>query len=1226
MRKFLIGIGMLVVLVIGAAIVVPSFVDWNSYKSEIQQQVRQATGRNLTIVGDLDLTILPAPRLRVKNVRFANVKGGSLPDMIKLDALDIQIRVLPMLQGRIEVASVLLIKPMILLERLADGRANWEFAPSGKKSADKKLQLSNVARASHTATAVQLDNVRIQNGAILWRDTAAGTEERLENVSWRLSAGSLNGPFDLRGNMTVRNLKANIEAAIGELKPTTAAPISLAIELPKTGVQAQINGSVVAIGASPRFTGKINLRGKDLRGAIMSFSGGTDLPDALQHPFLLRANMKGSEKGGAISGIDIEVGGTRAAGNVDIAFDKRPKITGKLAVTRIDLDSLLKPRVKEKGVSKKKTGTSGNSIKTSTPSSLKKAKSPQTGSVFVLPDLDGFADLTIDAITYNKRNIRGVELSARLAKNSLQVTKAKILLPGGGESNVTGVLSSYKGRANYQATIAARADNLRALLTWLGTDVAAVPQDRLRKFSLSASIRGDDQQLQVLNAKVGIDTTNIDGAVTLALRKRLAFGASIRIDNFDVDAYQLPTNRIAKQAQKSTSASKPSVKRSGVKKVDKKGAGTSAPLAALTNFDANVNMQMDRLIVKKTPVRGLRFEGTLAAGVLKIKNASVRNVGGMRASIAGRVSNLAGLPTFSGTVSADARDISGPLRLAGITPPPNAKKLGALRLRGKADAGADRVDLDMSFAAAGASSSLKGTISNFETKPKINATVTVKHRKFSQLLRMFGGDPVARQLGPFGLNLGVNGDLSKLAANLKLTAAGGKLAAIGTARGLIGTPAFALNVTASHPSVRSFVRHFVPEYRPAGGALGPLAIKAELSGQNQNYSLGNFSIGAGAMVLSGTGNLDTRKARPKLTAVLNAKRLDLNPFLPPKRTRSSVSPVRSKAGRGTPSQRRSARIRRSRSVESQSHYSSKRIDTGPLGLLDADISIAAKSLLYRQFKVDTPTINATLANKLLTIKKIAGKMFDGTFLLNGNFDARRTPRMDGRVVISKANVGKALFQTGTFDIKGGITDFDLGIRGAGSSPLALVRNLNGAGKLSSRNGIISGFDLKAVSDRLKNIDGVIDILSLFLSSMQGGQSRFSTLDATFKINKGIAQSNDVLLRADAAEGRATGYANLPKWHMDFGSQFRLIEHPKAPAFKMRAVGPIDNPRRFFDFKDLQSFLLQRGVGSLIRKVFPGQRRPNTQSAPVDNQQQQQQRKKPRLEDLIPGVFDLLNRR
>jgi uncharacterized protein involved in outer membrane biogenesis len=1226
MRKILIGIGVLVVLVVGAVIVVPNFIDWNSYKGEIQQQVKQATGRNLTIVGDLDLTILPAPRLLVKDIRFANVKGGSVPEMVKLEALDIQIRILPLLQGRVEVASVLLIKPMIVLERLADGRTNWEVAPTGTSSVEKKPTTKNSNGILNPAATVQLDNVRIQNGVVVWRDAVAGSEERLSNVSLQLSARSLNGPFNVRGKILVRKQQAILEAAIGELKPTAAAPISISITLPKADIQAQINGSVVVIGAPLRFTGKLNLRGQNLSRAIKSFVDSTNVPDALNQSFLLKASLKGTEKGGLISGLDIEVGGTRASGNIDVTLNGRPKIVGKLAVTRIDLDSLLKMNAKQ-SLAPVRKGSTSNAAKSTGPRKASKpvAARPES-SVFALPTMDGTFDLTIDAVTYNKRNVRGIELSARLEKDTVQLTKAKVLLPGGGESNLTGALVAYQGRPSYQAALAVRADNLRALLTWLGTDISAIPQDRLRKFSLSAALRGDDLQLQIQNAKVGLDTTKIDGAVTLALRKRLAFGASIRIDNLDVDAYQARTNPKKPAVNQSSPVPQKPTKRAIQKKPNgKQGKAISAmssPLAALTEFDANVNMQVSRLTVNKTPVRGLRFEGTLAGGVLKIKNASVRDVGGLRASVSGKLSNLSGFPAFNGTISADARDISGPLRLAGITPPPNAKKLGALRLRGKADASSNKVKVDLSLVAAGATTSLIGTVSDFGRVPKIDATLTSKHKELSQLLRAIGNDPASRRLGPFDLNLKAKGDFSKLSANIRLRAAGGMLSANGTARGLSGAPVFALDVSASHPTVRGFVRHFVPDYRPAGRALGPLKINAELSGRNQNYSLGKFSIDAGALALKGAGNLDTRGTRPKLTAVFDAKQINVNPFLPPRQPVSVSSPRRQPVTRGRPSSRRATNRPRSRSNPSQARYSAKPIDTAPLGLIDADVSISARSLLYRQFKVDNPAINATLSNKLLTIKKIAGKMFDGTFLLDGKFDARRIPKLDGRVVVSKANVGKALFQTGTFDIKGGVTDFDLSVRSAGRSPLAMVRSLNGSGKLNSRNGIVSGFDLKAISDRLKNIDSVIDLLSLFGSSMQGGQSRFSTLKATFKIDKGVVRTNDVLLLADVAEGRATGFANLPNWHMDFGSQFRLIEHPKAPAFKMRAVGAIDNPRRFFDFEDLQSFLLQRGVGSVIRKIFPGSRRSNPQSAPT----QQQQQKKPRLEDLIPGVFDLLKRR
>ena len=45
--------------------------------------------------------------------------------MVRLKSLEVRIRFLPLLKGNIEVESVTLVEPVIELEVLADGRANW---------------------------------------------------------------------------------------------------------------------------------------------------------------------------------------------------------------------------------------------------------------------------------------------------------------------------------------------------------------------------------------------------------------------------------------------------------------------------------------------------------------------------------------------------------------------------------------------------------------------------------------------------------------------------------------------------------------------------------------------------------------------------------------------------------------------------------------------------------------------------------------------------------------------------------------------------------------------------------------------------------------------------------------------------------------------------------------------------------------------------------------------
>ena len=61
MRKVLIGVGALVVVLVGVLLIVPAFIDPNDYKPEIQAGVKEATGRDLTIGGDISLSLLPAP-------------------------------------------------------------------------------------------------------------------------------------------------------------------------------------------------------------------------------------------------------------------------------------------------------------------------------------------------------------------------------------------------------------------------------------------------------------------------------------------------------------------------------------------------------------------------------------------------------------------------------------------------------------------------------------------------------------------------------------------------------------------------------------------------------------------------------------------------------------------------------------------------------------------------------------------------------------------------------------------------------------------------------------------------------------------------------------------------------------------------------------------------------------------------------------------------------------
>ena len=118
--------GVLVVIVIALIVFLWVF-DWNWFKHPIERRVQAATGREFTIEGDLKVHLGLVPILRVDGLRLGNAAWAVDPDMARVGNLEIGIRLLPLLRGRIELPVVRLDKPYLSLERNEDGEGNWMF-------------------------------------------------------------------------------------------------------------------------------------------------------------------------------------------------------------------------------------------------------------------------------------------------------------------------------------------------------------------------------------------------------------------------------------------------------------------------------------------------------------------------------------------------------------------------------------------------------------------------------------------------------------------------------------------------------------------------------------------------------------------------------------------------------------------------------------------------------------------------------------------------------------------------------------------------------------------------------------------------------------------------------------------------------------------------------------------------------------------------------------------
>ncbi len=268
MKKILIGIAVVVVVIVGAAIVAPRFVPLDSVKGRIIAQVKAATGRDLAINGDIHLSLLPDAEIDIDEMTLANAPGGEAASLVRLGGLRVKLRLLPLLAGSVEVARFVLVDPVINLEVDANGRANWIFTPQGNEGNGAAPAASSAPSASAPATAAEtggvetvgggaltdlkLGDVRIENGAIGYRD-ARGATYRVEKIDLALKLAPLASPLGATRAPTFHGTRPAIEAAAATT-PDAAAVLYCATVLTYSGLAAQaqrVAGGLAALGVRP---------------------------------------------------------------------------------------------------------------------------------------------------------------------------------------------------------------------------------------------------------------------------------------------------------------------------------------------------------------------------------------------------------------------------------------------------------------------------------------------------------------------------------------------------------------------------------------------------------------------------------------------------------------------------------------------------------------------------------------------------------------------------------------------------------------------------------------------------------------------------------------------------------------------------------------------------------------------------------------------------------------
>lgn len=169
----------------------------NDYKPMIAEQFKAATGRDLTLGGDIRATFFPVLGFRANKVAIGNPPEFKEKEFLSLETVQVGIKVLPLIDHKVEFTQITLNTPTIHVIRQKNGAMNTNFSAPAKAPQDIAPQAG--PGVSALPFSIQVESIKIQNAKLIYDDLAMGMAATLAPLNVTVPGFTPGAPitFDL---------------------------------------------------------------------------------------------------------------------------------------------------------------------------------------------------------------------------------------------------------------------------------------------------------------------------------------------------------------------------------------------------------------------------------------------------------------------------------------------------------------------------------------------------------------------------------------------------------------------------------------------------------------------------------------------------------------------------------------------------------------------------------------------------------------------------------------------------------------------------------------------------------------------------------------------------------------------------------------------------------------------------------------------------------------------
>lgn len=517
MNNLLVAIAVFFITVVSALFAVPYFVDWNSYRSNFEEEASRVVGRVVQVDGDVTLHLLPTPYFRLEKVRIADVAAELT--FFKAESLSIKLSIPPMFRGIVEANEIEFQRPVLRLATDAKGTWNWQsFAKT-------------LGAGGYLPANVTLTSLKIADGMIALHGTDGTERAKIEGLNGELSAPALEGPYRFRGTFVSAGAEREVRFATATPEADGEVRVRASLRQMDTGATYLLDALAADLMGKPRVSGELTAR--------LPIAGlWKPLPQSARKGLKADEEHKLDKTEAAFdlkAGVNADVDGAQLS-DLSLTFeqDGRPQIvTGSVRANwRSELS--LEMDVASRWLDLDRVTSAAE--QTSPVESIAKFSSrlrdliPGHGKAKVT--------LAIEQANLGREAVGPVQLLLKRSDDRLEIQELRIALPGGSRGELQGKIFDAAGQpVTFDGHLSLRGSSVARFAAWASGNALPVDSKADGAFGLRAQITVRNGELAARELVGNLSGTTLGGSVKYRWEGRPEL--AVALDGPQVDARAL---------------------------------------------------------------------------------------------------------------------------------------------------------------------------------------------------------------------------------------------------------------------------------------------------------------------------------------------------------------------------------------------------------------------------------------------------------------------------------------------------------------------------------------------------------------------------------------------------------------------------------------------------------------------------------------------------------------